>query len=735
MSERRASVAVRRTPSAQIRSLLLRRKCACGAHVPGGGECTECSKKKRGLQRKLNVGASNDLFELEADRVAEQVMSVSALPTGVHSPPRILHMTGGADPHAGAAPPSVDSALASSGSPLHPDLRQDMEQRFGHDFSMVRVHTGSTAEQSARDINARAFTFGYDIVFGAGQYSPDSHAGKQLLSHELVHIVQQSQGDSHIGVDEGRYPPYAQGDRRTFAHKPVFVPKQSDGAPWRIQRQSEDKGGARTDAVESERVEKGQSELGQPESTPGDTDAITTEGSQSRASQTQAGTVTPGGHRSATAGLAACPDAPQKNIIVFACTAAPATTPPAKEKAELPTPSTARFGGDADRERFAKELAQCHAERVVGDEIAKRYRADVEQVKKQAATVAKTESEEAVKKAVEGLADRREIAKATARAKIDAKKSAAKKVADAEAAVKKQDMVSVTIELATKFEDALAIDYDNTIQGALTRYGGGWLNTMQNRLDAARKRITKEKSAKPKVGKGGTRPARPADVVASEIEAEMTGVRCDQNQWARQQFEDVAHAWAVGRREQVDFQTIKQTASYLSKFEPTYTPLTTVDIPADIQSEKGMPGVAPEMADFLTTLKNDPKTVPFKAGNRRGHGGGSWAGKGFSADLTLSTPLDQRGFWQHGAAVDFLMQIDATAKAMGARWRVLYNDFRVAEEVNAATGTRNVEFMGASSATSINWHGPAPLILHFHLDIEVPQKPNPTPPTTQKLTP
>ncbi|MDQ6648315.1 MAG: hypothetical protein M3Y93_14005, partial [Pseudomonadota bacterium] len=486
---------------------------------------------------------------------------------------------------------------------------------------------------------------------------------------------------------------------------------------------------------ESERVEDDRAERARSGPTPDDTQARPTEVSQVQANKTPAGTVTPGGHRAATAGVAACPDAPQKNIIVLACTTAPSTALPAKEKAELPTPSTMRFGGDADRAKFAKELAQCHAERVVDDEIAKRYRTDVEQARKQATTEAKTDSEEAVKHAVEGLTGKQEIAKATARSKIDARKSAAKKVADAEAAVRKQDVASVTTELAQKFEDALATDYDNTIKGALARYGGGWLNTMQQRLDAMRKRITNEKNAKPKLGKGETPPAKSAEVVASEIEAAMVDVRCDQNQWARQQIEDVAHAWAVGRREEVDFQTIKQTASYLSKFGPTYTPPSTVDIPADIQSDNGMPGVAPEMGDFLAALKKDQKTAAFKAGNYRGHGGGSWAGKGFSADLTLSTPLDQRGFWQHSAAVDFLLQIDATAKAMGARWRVLYNDFRVAEEVNATTGTRNVEFMGGSSATSINWHGPAPLILHFHLDLEIPQKPNPNPPTTQGPTP
>src|SRR4029077_17976624 len=257
------------------------------------------------------------------------------------------------------------------------------------------------------------------------------------------------------------------------------------------------------------------------------------------------------------------------------------------------------------RAKFAKELAQCHAERVVNDEIAKRYTADVDAANKKPAAETKTVSDEALKAATEGLTDRREIAKATAKAQADAKKATAKKIADATAAVKKQDVATVTAELATKFEDALATDYDNTIKGAFARFGRGWLNIMQTRLDAKRKQVTKEKNAKPKVAKGETPPpAKSPDEIAKEIEADMTDFRCEQDEWALQQIEDIARAWAVGRREQVDFQTIKQSASYLSKFGPTYTPTSTVDIPADIQSDKGMPGVAPEMADFLTALKS-----------------------------------------------------------------------------------------------------------------------------------
>ena len=71
-------------------------------------------------------------------------------------------------------------------------LQQDMGQRFGHDFSRVRVHTGRAAEQSARDVNAHAYTVGHNIAFGAGRFAPGTYEGRRLLAHELTHVVQQS---------------------------------------------------------------------------------------------------------------------------------------------------------------------------------------------------------------------------------------------------------------------------------------------------------------------------------------------------------------------------------------------------------------------------------------------------------------------------------------------------------------------------------------------------------------
>jgi hypothetical protein len=82
--------------------------------------------------------------------------------------------------------------LQGGGSALPPATRAFFEPRFGTDFSHVRVHTGSRAEETAKAISAKAFTVGADIAFAGGEYAPESPEGQHLLAHELTHVVQQS---------------------------------------------------------------------------------------------------------------------------------------------------------------------------------------------------------------------------------------------------------------------------------------------------------------------------------------------------------------------------------------------------------------------------------------------------------------------------------------------------------------------------------------------------------------
>ncbi|MFN7949731.1 MAG: DUF4157 domain-containing protein [Blastocatellia bacterium] len=137
--------------SSHAASGLLQRQCACGGHAGLTGECSECSSRRLTLQRRA------------AD--------ASSLTT---------------------VPPIVLDVLRSSGQPLDLATRALMESRFGHDFSQVRVHTDARAAESAQSVHALAYTVGRDVVFGAGQYAPQTIAGENLLAHELTHTIQQS---------------------------------------------------------------------------------------------------------------------------------------------------------------------------------------------------------------------------------------------------------------------------------------------------------------------------------------------------------------------------------------------------------------------------------------------------------------------------------------------------------------------------------------------------------------
>lgn len=97
-------------------------------------------------------------------------------------------------------PAIVHEVLRSPGQPLDPTTRVFMESRFGHDFSHVRVHTGTRAVKSAQTVSAQAYTVGRDVVFGAGQYNPGTLHGQALMAHELTHVIQQ-RGASMAAVE------------------------------------------------------------------------------------------------------------------------------------------------------------------------------------------------------------------------------------------------------------------------------------------------------------------------------------------------------------------------------------------------------------------------------------------------------------------------------------------------------------------------------------------------------
>ena len=158
---------------------------------PGTPPDTKAAEGKKQIRGQFTSGTSNDPLEQEADQVADQILAAPEHSAVSSTPPHIQRFTSQETRKNDAAPASVERVIASSGRPLEPSLRQDMERRFGHDFSRVRVHSGAAAEHSAREVNANAYTVGDNVVFGAGRFSPGTHEGQRLLAHELTHVIQQ----------------------------------------------------------------------------------------------------------------------------------------------------------------------------------------------------------------------------------------------------------------------------------------------------------------------------------------------------------------------------------------------------------------------------------------------------------------------------------------------------------------------------------------------------------------
>jgi len=243
-----------------------------GFHLPRSPWCAQHPHVQQilrspSIQTKLTIGASNDKYEQEADRVADQVMRMSVpqssglvgsslanhssgtiqrvcapcaeeyktaenenrpvksanlcpkcqtqepelIQTKLSASEQLQRQEAGEEEEevlqaktiAGLTPevtPAVNSdiqSLQGGGQPLSRSERSFFEPRFGADFSGVRIHSNMKAANTARSINARAFTNGPNIIFGAGEYAPDASAGRKLLAHELTHVVQQKGAGMH----------------------------------------------------------------------------------------------------------------------------------------------------------------------------------------------------------------------------------------------------------------------------------------------------------------------------------------------------------------------------------------------------------------------------------------------------------------------------------------------------------------------------------------------------------
>ncbi len=157
----------------------------------------------------LSVNAPRDRYEREADPIADALMRGPELAPAPHTGnegglPTISRIPLDSR-ETGTVYPDVErrvERMKSGGQALLGAERGFFEERMGCDVSGVRLHTDANAAQTARDLNARAFTMGGNIAFGAGAYQPGTSAGRRLLAHELTHVVQQL-GSARQRLEEG----------------------------------------------------------------------------------------------------------------------------------------------------------------------------------------------------------------------------------------------------------------------------------------------------------------------------------------------------------------------------------------------------------------------------------------------------------------------------------------------------------------------------------------------------
>ena len=141
------------------------------------------------IQTKLKINEPGDIYEQEADRVADAVMRMPE-PQEEEEPIQAKQTSGQILQPSPVLQMQI-RALRGGGQPLSVKERSFFEPHFGRDFSQVRVHSGMATEQLAKEVNARAFAIEKDVVFGAGEYAPETVDGKNLLAHEMTHVVQQ----------------------------------------------------------------------------------------------------------------------------------------------------------------------------------------------------------------------------------------------------------------------------------------------------------------------------------------------------------------------------------------------------------------------------------------------------------------------------------------------------------------------------------------------------------------
>jgi Domain of unknown function (DUF4157) len=242
MAELQRTAVPRRSTGPIVRTSVPGRVAERGTHESSPSAGTLQRMLRSGaLQARLVVGPPDDAFERDAERTADLVTGTGEGATRVARGPlaagimRLVQRAtgkgekdekrkdetvrvqkhgeiGSPTPEVGAGVEASIGRMSSSGTPLTGSTLNFFEDRFGYDFSSVRLHASPEAAGAAMALNARAFTVGHHIFFGAGQLQPDTGFGRHLLAHELTHTIQQQPDQAKLRPIAVQRTPWVQRD-------------------------------------------------------------------------------------------------------------------------------------------------------------------------------------------------------------------------------------------------------------------------------------------------------------------------------------------------------------------------------------------------------------------------------------------------------------------------------------------------------------------------------------------
>jgi len=327
------------------------------------------------------------------------------------------------------------------------------------------------------------------------------------------------------------------------------------------------------------------------------------------------------------------------------------------------------------------------------------------------------------------------------------------------AAVPRPTLDIVRAQIETSRLVWLTADFPQVMAGVRTRTAGDWEARQRNALAQLRAGEYRRLRHPPTPRRGLPPTPQPtAAEIDAQVEATLSQRRCEIQQAGLQVLEGWKHSWMVARQNQILFDLAELRGwdglhrVYYGRGEGHFHASRNVPveerqpIPAPLGQSPHARPVAPEMVDFLIALH--AAYPQFVADNYEPHGSTGFQfdhievdaqgrkhtnslSSGFSVDLFLTNAQVQgTGFWEPQKAIQFLLALQSVALARSADWKVLYNDYRVARYINQATAEHHVGFMGGTTTgrrgvVDLNFHGPEPLVLHFHLDLRVqPRSPS-----------